>query len=245
MNRNTSLVGAALLVLVSVTLSVLGTLAFRPTTTQAAQASPTDKRSITVVGTGTSKATPDTVTVQVGVQSQAATAREALDQNGASMQALITKLKEAGIADKDLQTSNFGINPTYDNDGRAVTGYQVSNSVTITIREIAKASELLDKVVSAGANNVSGISFGFADTAALQATAREQALANARTRAEGMAKATGGALGQVLIINETPMLTPMSMTNVMFDRAAGQPVAPIQAGEQSIEAQVQVTFELK
>lgn len=245
MNRFMTVLSAAFVALLIVAAGVFGAVAFRPTATQAAQAGPSFARSITVVGNGTSKAAPDTATVQVGVQSQAATAREALTNNSASMQALVDKLKASGIPANDIQTSNFSISPTYDNDGRSVTGYQVNNLVSVKIREIGKASELLDSVVEAGANNIYGMSFGFDDPSAMQGTARDNAITDARARAEAMAKASGASLGQVITITENVGSVPpvMPMAKLAEQAAGGAPA--IEAGEQTVSAQVQITYELR
>lgn len=242
MERTWTIVGAAFVALAVAVAVIVGTLGVSPT--QAAQVSVDTRRSITVVGTGEIKGTPDTATVQVGVQSEGTNAREALTANGTQMQALLAKLREAGIADKDIQTSNFNISPAYNNDGRAVTGYQVNNTVAVTIRDISTASDLLDKVVTAGANNVYGVSFGFATPAALQADARLAAIADARTRADAMAQASGATLGQVLIITETAGASIAPMPLMQRDMAAGNATS-IHAGALGVQAQVQVTFELR
>lgn len=204
-------------------------------------------RQITVVGKGEAKATPDTASVQLGVQSEAETARQALTDNNTQMQAMIAKLKELGVADKDIQTSNISIYPRYDDKGRDVLGYQVSNTVTVTIRNISQTGELLDKVVDAGANSVMGIAFTIDQPNQLEQTAREAAIRDARARAEAMAQTSNSALGQVLSITENigatpPPIYPMAEARMAAD-AAGS--VPIQSGEQTINAQVQITFELR
>lgn len=242
--RFSTLVAAVALVALVIATGALVALLIRPQTIAAAT-SGTPVRQITVVGAGDAKGTPDTATVQLGVQTEAATSREALTANNTQMQALIAKLKEQGIADKDLQTSNVSIYPRYDNDGRNITGYQVSNMLTVTIRNVSQTGDLLDKVVDAGANNISGVSFSIADPAALEQTARDAAIANARARAEAMAKAIGGTVGQVLSITEnigSQPPVPMMERAQMADSAGS---VPIQTGEQTINAQVQVTFELQ
>lgn len=203
-------------------------------------------RQITVVGTGEARATPDRTTVQLGVQSEAKTAREALTGNSAKMQALIDELKQAGVQEKDIQTSNFSVSPTYSSNGRTVTGYQVNNTVAVVIRDVTRAAELLDKVVSAGANTIYGMSFGIEDPRALEDTARNAAILDARARAESMARAAGALVGNVLTIGETigmPPPMPMSMRAAAEMKASGMP--SVEAGEQVVSAQVQITYELR
>jgi uncharacterized protein len=240
-NRWTTFVAAIALVLLVVMASALATMLIRPQPLAAQQGNGV-VRQITVIGTGEAQAAPDMAQVQLGVQTQAATAREALTQNNTQMQALIAKLKELGVADRDLQTSNVSIWPQY--DGQTISGYTANNNVSVKIRDLAQTGDLLDQVVSAGANNVNGISFTIAEPAALEQQARDAAIANARTRAEAMAQAAGGSIGQVLSISETiGQAQPL-----MFEgraQAADAANVPIEQGEQTISAQVQITFELR
>ncbi len=204
-------------------------------------------RQITVVGKGETKAAPDTASVQLGVQTEAETARQALTDNNTKMQTLVARLKELGIADKDIQTSNISIYARYDDRGRDVLGYQVSNTVTVTIRNISQTGEVLDKVVDAGANSVMGISFMIDQPSLLEQTARDQAIQDARTRAEAMAKASNATIGQVLSITENIGSTPPPVYPAAERATAAGDAAmvPIQTGEQTVTAQVQITFELR
>lgn len=220
----------------------LGMLLTRP----AAATNIASVRQITVVGTGEVKAAPDTAQVQVGVQTQAPSAQEALNQNNTQMTALINRLKELGIAEQDLQTSHVSVWPRYGVDSNTIDGYEAHNSVTVKIRNIAQAGELLDQVVEAGANNISGIAFTIDDPSTLETNARNAAIENARTRAQAMAEAVGGSLGQVLSITEnigSPPAPVFQERMMAADEAGG--AVPVEPGEQTINAQVQVTFELR
>ena len=223
----------------------LGAVLARPTPLQAAQAGGGVVRQITVVGTGEAKVTPDQATIQLGVQTDAATPGEALANNSTKMAALIDQLKKLGIAAADIQTSNFSVSPRYAEDGQSVNGYQVNNSVSVVIRDVTKAGSILDQVVSAGANSIYGISFGVTDPKSVQATARDAAIAEARTRAQAMAKTAGGSVGAILTISETIGVSQPLMKYGGADMAQAGSAAPIQAGEQLISAQVQITFELR
>lgn len=209
-----------------------------------AAATPTGARQITVVGNGETTGTPDTATVQLGVQTSADSAQQALSANNTEMQALIAKLKELGVAESDIQTSNISIYPRYNPDGQGINGYDATNSVSVTIRNISQTGELLDQVVQAGANNVGGISFSVDDPSALEQQARDAAIANARQRAEAMAQAVGGSIGQVLSITENIGSAPPIPLAVGRAEAAADAV-PIQPGEQTVAAQVQITYELQ
>ncbi|MCU0492646.1 MAG: SIMPL domain-containing protein [Chloroflexaceae bacterium] len=246
-NRISTLVGVLAGALAIALLALAGAFGFlfsRPA--QAQGGTFVTPRSITVVGNGDVKVQPDTAHVQIGVETSAATTTEALAQNNSQTEAIIAKLKELGIAEKDIQTSNFSINAQYNQDGREVTGYSVNNMVSVTIRDLAQAGALLDQVVQTGANRVYGISFSVNDPTALQSQARDKAMAEARARAEGLAKGANGSVGQVLTISEQigAVQIPLPMMRAEMAQAAGSPV-PVQAGEQTITAQVQVTFELR
>jgi len=246
--RNSTLIGvlAGALLVAVLAIGALAGLAFaRPAPAQAQSIGVPGMRQVTVTGQGEVRVTPDLAVVHLGVETTAPTTQEALAQNTAQAQAIIDQLKALGVAEKDIQTSGFNIYPTYTNEGRAITGYTVSNMVQVTIRDLAQAGALLDQVVQVGANRVYGISFGLSDPRAAQAQARDAAMADARARAEQYAQAGGAALGNVLIITENPgAVTPLPA--MMRDEAAqaGAPV-PVQPGEQTVTAQIQVTYELR
>ncbi len=199
-----------------------------------------ETRVITVIGMGEVQAPPDSAMVELGVRTEAATASAALHDNNAKMAALLAKLKELGIAEQDIQTSHISIEPQYDEQGRTIVGYRASNLIRVTIRNINQAGQLLEQVLDAGANTVMGIRFFSAKPAALEQAARERALVDARTKAAALAKASGAQLGQLLQISENLGTPPLEI-------AAGQGAGgvPIQPGQQTIQALVQVTFELK
>lgn len=235
---------AAVLVL-AVLVGIVGVLYARPVTAQTGSGVP-GMRQVTVVGTGEAKGRPDTATVQIGVETEGATSQDALAKNTEQAQAIQQKLKELGVDEKDIQTNNFSVYPTYGQDGRQITGYQVGNSVSVKIRNLDQSGTLLDQVVQAGANSIYGISFGVENPEDLLNQAREQAVQDARVRAEQLARASGGSLGQVLVITEnigsTPI--PMPLADRAMEAAAGQAV-PVEPGEQSFSMNVQVTFELR
>ena len=182
----------------------------------------------------------------IGVQTTGDDAASAVEQNNTQMQAVIEQLKAAGIADEDIQTSNFSIYPRYDYNGQAdeIIGYEVSNTVQVTI-PIQSASDTLDTVVAVGANNISGISFEVADPAAALAEARAQAMQNALERAEDYAAASNAQVGEVLVISEQPGDgMPLMARGVAMEQAADAAV-PIQPGQQTQRISVTVTFALK
>lgn len=202
-------------------------------------------RLITVSASGYADAEPDRATISAGVAAEAETAAAALSANTELMQKVIAGLKESGIDAKDIQTRNFNVEPRYTNprDGTpTIDGYRVSNQVTLVVRDLKALGGLLDKLVSLGANQVNGLAFEVSRAETLKDEARKEAVANARRRAELLAAAAGADLGEVVTITEEMSYggpRPMAM------RAARADAAPIEAGTETLEARVTVTWALK
>lgn len=219
----------------------------RPAQTVTAQPGVSNMPQIVVIGTGEVKVEPDIATITIGVETKAPTTQEALAQNSAQAQAIIERIRQLGVEAKDIQTTGINIYPFYDEQGQNIIGYTVSNMVNVTIRNIAQAGDLIDQVVQVGANRLYGVSFGVSDTEAVMAQAREAAVANARARAEQMARASGASLGRVLFITENFGASPIPVP--MMADAYGAPAArsapPVQPGQQTYSATVQITFELR
>jgi uncharacterized protein YggE len=216
-----------------------------PTTPQA------PNRTLTVNGSGRVYLTPDIAYVTIGVHTEADTATEAMSQNNEQTQAVIAAIKSAGVADKDIQTSNFSIYPQqqYDEQGK-LTGeirYSVDNSVMVTVRDINAIGELLDTVVQAGANNISGIQFDVDNKTAALTSARQAAVADARTKAQELAEAAGVELGEIQTISEYTSGGPVPM----YDMRAGAPAAemaasvPVQPGQLLVTLEVNVAFGIR
>lgn len=206
-------------------------------------------RIISLTGHGEVRSIPDTAIVTTGVLSQAATAADALTANTSAMTGLFAALKEAGIEDKDIQTSNFMVQPRYNfQDGKApeLVGYDVSNNVTVRLRKIGDLGGLLDRLVKAGSNQINGISFEVSKPEAALDEARKLATVDATRKAKLYADAMGVSLGNVMSISEnTGYQPPMPMARgkvLMADAASPVPVA---AGEQSISVDVNITWEIK
>jgi uncharacterized protein YggE len=234
----------AAVLLLAVLAGIVGVLYARPATAQSSAGVP-GMRQVTVVGNGEVKGRPDTATVQIGVETEAPVAKDALAKNTEQAQALQAKLKALGVAEKDIQTSNFSIYPTYGTDGRQIAGYHVANSVIVKIRDLSQAGTLLDQVVQAGANSINGVSFSVDDPQALLNQAREQAMQSAKTQADVLAKAGGAAVGDVLVISENVGSQPVPMPMMAAPQAAQDKAVPMQPGEQSFTVQVQVTYSLR
>jgi uncharacterized protein len=204
-------------------------------------------RHVSVGGVGNVSGTPDTLTIGLGVRTQAQTAGAALDEANTKARALIDTLEKAGVAAVDIVTTNVSVWPQYDNSGRQVTGYEASNSVNAKLRDLSKAGEVIDAAAGAvgDAITLGGLSFGIDDTSALYAQARELAVKQAHTQADQLAKAAGGSLGPVISIEENAQQVPMPMYAAAADSAGGAASVPLQPGSQTISLSVQVTYELR
>lgn len=201
---------------------------------------------ITVTGQGTATTQPDMAQASIGVQVIAPTVAQATRENETQMAEVIAKLKELGVAAKDIQTTNYSIFPQHNfqngNSGE-ITGYQVSDTVQVTIRDLSTVGTVMDQVTQAGANNVFGVTFGVSDQTALQSEAIDKAVADARTRAEELAKASGVQLGNVVSISQTTASTPIPFAQATAQTAGG--AVPIQPGTVEVNAQVQISYAIK
>jgi uncharacterized protein YggE len=204
-------------------------------------------RTVSVTGAAEVEAVPDLATVSAGVDTQAETAAAALAANSAAMTAVFAALEASGIERRDMQTSNLSLGAIWEpyRDGEQpprVIGYQASNMVTVRVRDITKVGAVIDAVATAGANRLNGVAFEVADPRAAMDRAREQAVADARARAELYARAAGVTLGPVLTISE-----PVAPSQPFFARAADSMEAapPIAEGTVALRAEVNVVFGLE
>jgi len=197
---------------------------------------------VTVTGEATIAVAPDAAIIRIGVTSQDKTAREASDANAKQMSAVLAAIKDTGIAERDIQTSRLSLQPQYDSSksGNArLTGFQANNQVTVKIRDIDKLAIVLDRAIASGANEMSGIEFVVSEQSKMLDQARDDAVADARRKADLYAKAAGAKLGSVVSISEEgPTAQPRPMQAM---RAGAVPFAP---GEQTLRAIVTVTYEL-
>jgi uncharacterized protein YggE len=209
--------------------------------------SPAEAR-VVVTGEGSVSVPPDHATIGGGVTTRAKTAKEAADANAKLMATVMAALLDAGIAQKDIKTTQFSIQPVYAApEPRAepkLTGYGVSNQVNVSIREIAKTGEILDRLVTAGATDVGSIVFSVADPAAALDRAREAAVADARRKAELYARAAGLPLGRVAWITEDLGYEPLVPMGALHAAAARAKATPISTGEDTLHARITVGFDI-
>ncbi|OQW61119.1 MAG: hypothetical protein A4S17_01825 [Proteobacteria bacterium HN_bin10] len=220
----------------------------------AAQAQ-TQERHMHVEGTllsinadGTSEARPDLAIINLGVTTEGRTAAAALAENARRMTALTQALRNAGVAERDIQTSNVSVYPqqVY-GEGQAprITGYQANNNVTVKVRRIDNTGRVIDAAVAAGGNTVNGVSFTHADPDAQLDIARRDAIAEARRRAELYASALGMRVHRIVAVSEGGGFSPP--IPVAFERmqAADGAATPVSPGEIETRVSVNVTFELR
>ncbi len=218
---------------------LLSTLAIVAAVAMPAQAM---EKLITVTGQASVAVAPDTAMIRIGVSSQGKTAREASDANAKRMTAVLAAIKASGIAERDIQTSRLSLQPQYDpNKGGTarLLGFQVTNQLSIRIHNIDQLPAILDRAIAAGANEMSGIAFIVSEQSKLLDQARDDAIADAKRKAELYARAAGAKLGRVVAITEEGAPAPPRPMQAM--RAGAVPVAP---GEQTLRATVTVSYEL-
>jgi len=220
------------------------------TATGAGSAATPPNRSITVVGMGKAYGTPDVANVTIGVETSDESVQKAVDDNAAKMTDIIAALKDLGIADKDIQTSNFSVWAEREPQRLEVEGaegpvtYRVNNQVSVKVRDLGLLGDVLDQVVAAGANNIYGIGFSVDDPSDLQAEARANAVEDARARAESLAELNGVQVGDVLSISEV-----ITGAGPVYERAAAAVPygagAPIEPGELEVQMSVQITYAMQ
>lgn len=201
---------------------------------------------ILVVGVGKVQVAPDYARIRSGVTTSAKTVKEASDANSKLMSAITATLLASGIAQTDIQTSRFSVQPVYApaQPGAApkLSGYSVANQVEVVIRQIAKVGDILDRLATAGATDIGNITFLISDPSKALDQAREAAVADARHKAELYARASGVTLGRVLSITEGAVDgAPIPVARASAAMAA--PV-PISGGEDTVEAHVTVGYDI-
>lgn len=230
-------------------LALAASLALAP----AAHAADDAPRTITITGEGEVTAVPDIAYIDTGVVTDGKTAAEALAANTEAMNEVFKGLEEAGIEKRDMQTSQFSVYPVYEqvknDDGRPHTpkigGYRVQNQLTVTVRDLDNAGTILDRVVTLGSNQLSGIRFAINDPKPLMNEARKAAVKDALDRAKLYAGAAGVSVGEILTISENgySMPRPYYAKDMVAMRAESAPV-PMAAGEQTVSANVTLVIRI-
>jgi uncharacterized protein YggE len=208
---------------------------------------------ISIVGEGKAAAVPDTAVFDTGVVVIAETAQAALEQNTKAITALLAALKAAGIEGRDLATAGFTVQPRVaypqpepgkQPEQPKLEGYEVRNSVKARVWDLGKLGAILDAAVQHGANQIGGITFDIQNKDVLLDKARQDAINDAKRKAEKAAQAVGLKLGRVLSLSEIVQHTPHPMAGDGMAFKAAAASVPIEAGEQSLGAHIEMTWEI-
>ena len=242
MNRSHKILASAGLMLVVLAVAVVPTLAQSDSGASAGY----PENTITVIGTGTVHSAPDIATVDVGVDVNKPTVTEGFSEANTKIQGIITALTEMGIAPEDIQTSNLSVysnNNTNPQTGENEIGYTVSNTVHVIVRDVTQVEKVIDAAIDAGATSLYGLNFDIQDRSALEEQARELAMKDAQGRGEHYASLINATLGDVIVINENPVLggQPIALYSRQGMGGGGAVVAP---GQTDVQIQVSVTYRI-
>ncbi len=220
---------------------------FEPRTTLAVDPAQTPEHTISVSGLGRVSITPDVADVRLGVQVTKKTVGEARDAAATAMTQVVATLRGAGIAERDIQTAILSLQPVYDYrpDGSApkLTGYQFTNTVALTVRNLARLAEAIDGAMAAGATTMDGVSFRVDDPKAAESQARSAAMAEAKQKAEALASAAGVSItGVASIVESSSSVPPPIAYDAAAERLAAAVPTPVQPGTTEIQVSVSVSY---
>jgi uncharacterized protein len=201
------------------------------------------EHTITVSANGKVTVVPDVARVNLGVTITKSTVKAVREAGASSMTAIIAAIKALGVADADIQTTNLSLYPQYGNGSTPkIVGYQISEQVQVTVRDLDKAGDVVEAATAKGATDVNGISFEFNDPVKAQNDARAAAVAAARTSAQAMASAGNVTLGAVVSITDATPPPPVFYGYGAMKGAALDAATPVQPGTQDLSATVTVVF---
>jgi len=216
----------------------------------AVQVQPISGTRLDISATGEVTRVPDVAIISTGVVTRAPTATGAIRQNATRMERVRSALRQAGVADKDIQTSSLSLNPEYhyeQNKAPRLTGYQASNQVSVRFRDIGDTGKILDALVAEGANQISGPSLTIDEPEEALDEARLKAIANGRARADLYARALGMRVVRLLSVSEGggyAVPPPMPMY-ARAEAASMDAQTKIDPGEQKVQVGVNMSFELQ
>ena len=211
---------------------------------------------IIVSGEGEAAAAPDMAVISLSVLREGVSAREALDANSMAMGDVLSAMKAFGIADKDLQTSGFSIQPRYvypdpnknETFNPKIVGYTVVNTLGVRLRDLSKVGDVLDQSVTLGVNEGGNVMFVKDDASAILEEARKRAVENAMAKAKTITATAGVGIGRILEMSEQSFQQgpiPLMQADMAMAKSAGSAPVPIASGENSYRVTVNVTFEIK
>lgn len=231
-------------------LLALGALALACTSETTVLPADQEPPGLTVTGSGSVFGQPDVAVLNLGVHAEADTVAEAREQAATAMQAIQGALEQSGVQKKDMQTTHFSVQPKFDlvDKKMVLIGFAVDNVLTVKIRNIDTTGAVIDSAVAAGGDltRIESLHFTMDDPSSLEDQARQQAVAEARRKAETLARAAGVSLGPPRTISEGGGLTPIPFeAAARFDLAqAAEAPTPIELGELEVRVDVQVVYTL-
>ncbi len=232
-------------------LGVLGTLVANNLKSYQYIGKPTAERdTIAISGQGKVTGIPDIATIDVGLLTEKSDVKSAQKENTDKMNRLIANLKSLGVDSKDIQTSYYNIYPQYDwpNGKQVLRGYQVSQGVSVKIRNLTKIGDILAAAGEGGANQVSGLSFNIDDPEALRQEARIKALENAKEKAEALARVAGVDLGKIVSFSEyaeTPYSSYKALDGLGYGGGGEAATPTVESGSMDVIINVTVSYEIK
>ncbi len=221
-----------------------------------ARRSVANQNTITISAEGKVNAVPDLATINASVITKGSTAEKAQTDSTKKMEGVMKYIQDQGVDKKDIQTSGYNVYPEYDYNqpGQVITGYVANQTVTVKVRDNALVGKLLGGLTANGVNQIMGVSYSFDDPDDLKQQAREEALKNAREKAQKLADAAGVRLGKLVSFSENsvsggPIPYPMFDKGVNMDVGMGMggsvPAMAVEPGTQDLIAQVSVIYEIK
>ena len=206
-----------------------------------------------VTGTGKETVAPDIAKIDLGIQETGTNLKTVQDSVNKKSLTLVAGIKKLGVADSDIKTVSYYVYPQYDytNPTQRITGYQVSTSYEITIHDFTKINDLIASATTLGANTIGNVNFDLSDdlkNKTLQ-TARDEAVAQAKTKATGLAKAAGITLGKIINVSEetpsniTPLALPVSGGGMGAEKSVAQP--SVQPGTTELDVSISLSYEVR
>lgn len=208
----------------------------------------TKTQTFNVTGEGTATAKPDIATITVGVQADDNTVADVQNQLNTNINKVTSAIKNLGVKDQDIQTSNYNISPNYNylSGNQKIQGYSASTNLVIKIHDLSKVNQVIDAATSNGANQVGGVSFDVSDKAQAEDQARQQAIDQAKQKAQDAARIAGFKLGRLINYSEDfgQQLVPLPMMGVAADKAVASPSTQVQPGSNEIQVTVTLSYEI-
>jgi len=199
------------------------------------------------LGEGSASQAPDLVTISFGVTKSSPTVSDAQSQTNKAINSVLENLKNLGVSEKDIKTTNYSVNPNYSFEGvQKISGYTVTQNIELKIKDIKNTNRLIDAITGNGGNLIGQVQFGFDDKtkAKLEDKARKEAVANAKERAQSLANAAGIRLGKIINVTESQDNFPRP---IPFESAKSDiqetPSTNITPGENNIKISVTLTYE--